>query len=58
MADLEKTKAGYPTDELFKRESGYVKTLLSADNFGIRESLLDITTLDGLQPAFDLVAWD
>ena len=58
VVDLEKTEAGCPTDELFKREAGYVKALLSADNFGIREAVLDITTLDGPQLAFELVAWD
>lgn len=55
---MEKTEAGCPTDELFKRESGYVKALLSADNFGIRESVLDITMLDGPQLAIELAAWD
>ena len=58
VVDLEKTEAGCPTDELFKRETGYVKALLWADNFGIGESVLDITMLDGPQLAFELVAWD
>ena len=58
VVDFEKTEAGCPTDELFKQKTEYIRALLSADNFGIRESVLDITTLDGPQLAFDLVVWD